>query len=337
VHNDLPLEEWLLFFRELGEANVMYLIFGGGEPLIRSDMPQLIEGAVAARMRFQILSNGTLLTDEIAAFITSTHYCHGFQISIDGAQPTSHEIFRGKGTFNRVIRGLEILNRHGIPVHARVTIHKGNVHELIDIARFLLVDLEIPSFSINSAVHMGKCRQNSSSIQLDNREYTLAMQTLLFLDQQYPGRIKAISGPLADVKRVLMVWNNFDAEEENLHGGGFLSGCHAAWDKIGVRADGIFVPCIQLSHIELGGINKDRLQHIWQTHQKLEQLRKRMHIPLTNFEECKDCPYISICTGNCPALAYTRFGELDRPSPDGCLRRLVYEYECIVKKLQLDQ
>ena len=60
---DLPLEEWLRFFGELNRCAVMNLTLAGGEPFIREDLKEFIDGIVKNRMRFSLLSNGTLITD----------------------------------------------------------------------------------------------------------------------------------------------------------------------------------------------------------------------------------------------------------------------------------
>jgi SynChlorMet cassette radical SAM/SPASM protein ScmE len=88
-----------------------------------------------------------------------------------------------------------------------------------------------------------------------------------------------------------------------------------------VRADGVMIPCNQMSHIKLGRINHDDLKEAWQSHPELERIRNRREIPLADFEFCKGCGYTRYCSGNCPALAYTTVGEENHPSPDACLRR----------------
>jgi SynChlorMet cassette radical SAM/SPASM protein ScmE len=106
---------------------------------------------------------------------------------------------------------------------------------------------------------------------------------------------------------------------------GYLSGCNGPMNQIAVRADGVMVPCGQMSHIELGRINKDDLEEVWQEHHEMKRLRERHKIPLKSFEFCDGCEYINYCTGNCPALAYTILGKDNHPSPDACLKRFLEE------------
>jgi SynChlorMet cassette radical SAM/SPASM protein ScmE len=322
-YRDLPTGEWLRFFDELGRCAIMDVTLQGGDPLIRKDLPQLIEGIIRNRMRFSILSNGTLIDDVIAAFLADTNRCNFVQISVDGSGPETHDACRGTGSFENAIRGIHILQRHKVLVAVRVTIHRHNVHDLEGIARLLLEDLGLDGFSTNAAGYLGACRQNANEVMLTTQDRQVAMETLLRLTERYNGRISAQAGPLAEGE----MWCQMEEARVNsdllFPSGGFLTACGCHNSKINVRADGVITPCCMLPHMELGRINRDSLAEVWQHHPDLNQLRQRHTIPLTAFEFCADCPYIPYCTGNCPGLAYNIMGEINHPSPDACLRRFL--------------
>jgi Fe-coproporphyrin III synthase len=324
-YRDLTTDEWLKFFAELGSLGVMNVTLAGGEPFIRDDLPVLLEGIVHNRMRFSLLSNGTLIDDGIAAFIAGTGRCEYVQVSVDGSCAETHDTCRGDGAFDGAVRGICILQRHGVNVAVRVTIHRHNVDDLEKIAHFLLEELGLPGFGTNSAGYLGTCRLNADDVMLTTAERQLAMATLLRLAEKYPDRISANAGPLAEGR----MWRRM--EEARAQGapafpnGGRLTACGCPGSKIAVRADGAIVPCNMLAHGELGRINQDSLAEIWQHSPALNQLRSRHTIPLTGFEFCAGCSYLPYCTGNCPGLAYTITGQVDHPSPDACLRRFLEE------------
>ena len=322
---ELPTEEWLEFFEELNRCAVTNVTLEGGEPFCRKDLGELIGGIVRNRMRFQILSNGTLTTDEMAAFLASTGRCDGVQVSIDGSIPETHDAFRGEGNFMRAVRGIKTLQKHQVPVSVRTTLHRENIKDLEGIARLLLDDVGLPVFSTNAATFMGLCRQNADRVQLTAHERSVAMETLMKLNRDYSGRILAAAGPLAHGKTWLEMERARREGKERIPGRGYLSGCGGVMNTIAVRADGIMVPCIQMSHIELGRIGRDDLAKVWQNHPELGKLRERRNAPLSDFEFCRGCDYINYCTGSCPALAYTILGEENHPSPDACLRRFLEE------------
>lgn len=323
VNQDLPKEEWVSFFEELGSLGIMDITLEGGEPFIRQDLPDIIEGIIQNRMRFTILSNGTLITGPMAAFLASTRRCNGVQISIDGASSTPHDAFRGEGNFNRALNGLSHLQRHQVPASVRVTIHRLNALELEETARFLLEEVGLHGFSTNAASYLGLCRQNTERVGLTVEERSLAMEALVRLNEKYHGRISGQAGPVAEAR----MWGEMVSAKrqglESLPGRGYLTGCGGVFAKIGIIADGTIVPCIQLSHMALGRINRDDLKAVWQGHPELLRLRRRREIPLSSFDFCKGCEFAPFCTGNCPALAYTITGEENHPSPDACLKRFL--------------
>jgi len=275
-------------------------------------------------MRFRILTNGTLITDEIAAFIASTGRCDTVQVSIDGSTPITHDAFRGEGNFARAMAGLAALKRHGVSASVRVTIHRKNVHDLEEIARLLIGEVGLSGFSTNSAGYLGLCRSNAEQVELTPEDRTVAMRTLLALNKRYNGRISAQAGPLAEATG----WARMERarlEEKPIPGRGFLSGCGGTRTTLGVRADGVIIPCAQLPHLEMGRIGEDDLRDVWQHHPILERLRERHTIPLTRFAFCDGCVYIPYCTGSCPALAYSIAGQDEHPAPDACLRLFLKE------------
>lgn len=322
-YRDLPTREWLEFFEELGRCAVMNVTLQGGEPFLRDDLESLIRGIAANRMRFTILTNGTLIDDRIAAFIAGTGRCTTVQVSVDGSCAETHDASRGPGAFARTVAGIKALQRNGAPVSCRVTVTRRNVDDLENTARFLLEELGLSAFGTNAAGYLGTCRTNARDMLLSVEERTRAMQTLTRLAEKYEGRISASAGPLAEARH----WRGMEearrARAPADSNGGRLTGCNCHANSMAVRADGAMVPCVMLAHLEMGRINRDPLERVWQDSPVLRRLRQRGSIPLDRFEFCGDCAYVPYCTGNCPALAYTLTGEIDHPSPNACLREFL--------------
>jgi Fe-coproporphyrin III synthase len=322
-YTNLPTDQWLQFFAELGSMAVMNVSLAGGEPFLRPDLKDLIEGIIQNKMRFCILSNGTLIDDHIAEYIARTHRCDYVQVSIDGASPDVHDSCRGKGSFVKAVRGIKTLQRHDVPVAVRVTLHHHNVRDIVNVASFLLDELGISSFGTNSAGYLGACRKNAGEVLLTNEDRQIAMHDLLNLSQKYAGRITASAGPLYEAK----YWREMEEARLNhdpaFSKGGYLTACGCPFNEISVRADGMINPCSMLAHMVLGRINRDSLQEVWLNNPELNRLRMRRSIPLNEFEFCRGCDYIPYCTGNCPGIAFTLTDDINHPSPDACLRKFL--------------
>lgn len=91
-------------------------------------------------MKFEntIQTNGTLLDDEWCQFFKENNFLIG--ISIDGPREL-HDSYRvdkgGQGTFKRVIRGLRLLQKHGVDYNVLTTINRTNAEYPLEIYRFL--------------------------------------------------------------------------------------------------------------------------------------------------------------------------------------------------------
>lgn len=319
-YRDLSTEVWLQFFQELGSLAVMSVCLAGGEPFIRHDLCELVRGIVNNRMRFSILSNGGLITDKLASFIKSTGRCDSIQISLDSFDPEEHDACRGRGSWDGAVRGIGILRKHGVPVSIRMTIHRYNFRNIDRTARFILEELDLPSFSTNSAGYIGRCRLNSNEVLLTAKENEHVMSSMLELIDRYDGRITAQAGPLANYRFWRRMENARIEKAPQFPNGGRLTGCGCTSNSLTVDADGSIIPCGMLAHTKLGVINQDSLAEVWLNHPQLTELRQRHNITLGSFEFCADCEYIPYCTGNCPSGAYEYLGKVNHPSPEGCLR-----------------
>lgn len=83
-------------------------------------------------------TNGTLLTDEWCEFFAENEYLIG--ISIDGPGHL-HDAYRvnkrGEGSFDKVMRGLRLLQKHGIEYNILTTVNRVNGDHPLEVYRFL--------------------------------------------------------------------------------------------------------------------------------------------------------------------------------------------------------
>ena len=331
-YTDLPTASWLNLFEELAACQVMSVTLQGGEPLLREDFLTLVDGVVANRMRFSVLTNGSLLTRQITEHLQKTGRCDQVQVSLDGSTAEVHESLRGKGTFAPALAAIRLLRDGDLPITVRVTIHPGNVDDLESVTRLLLDDLKIPAFSTNASSSLGSSSKYDATSLLGTTDRLKAMRKLARLEAAYPGRIQANAGPLAD-------WHMFHAMEEArrngtpISGRGRLAGCGCIFDRLAVRADGAIVPCVMLPQMVLGHIGADSLTDVWQKSKELHSMRERVSIPLSSFEQCRDCAWRESCTGNCPGTAVTLTGQVNHPCPETCLKRFHSEVTALGESL----
>ncbi|MDX9954817.1 MAG: radical SAM protein [Anaerolineae bacterium] len=321
---DLPTERWLAFFAELGGLAVQHVTLTGGEAFTRPDFWELVDGVIANKLRYGILSNGTLITEAtLAEFAKGKRRLrlNSIQVSMDGSRAEIHDASR-PNSFERALRGLRLLVEAQFPVTVRVTVNRRNLNDLEAIAKLLLEDVGLRSFSTNEAYSCGAATSNAESMLLTPREREQAMRTLAMLAERYEGRIGASAGPLAYAKEFQRIEEALARGETGFPGRGRLVGCGGMWSKLDILHDGTIVPCHNLSDLRLGVIGEDDFQQVWLTHPVMVALRQRREILLESLETCRGCLYQGFCTGGCPMGALDTYGDLNARNPMNCYRVL---------------
>ena len=83
-------------------------------------------------------TNGTLLNDEWCEFFKENNFLIG--ISLDGPRHL-HDVYRrdkqGQPTFDRVMQGLHLLQKHGVEYNILVTVNRVNADHPLEVYRFL--------------------------------------------------------------------------------------------------------------------------------------------------------------------------------------------------------
>lgn len=324
ARSNLPTERWLSFFEELGSLGVMTVTLTGGEVFTRPDLFELIDGIIANRMRYSLLSNGTMITEETLKQFEigkRRQRLDSIQISVDGSSAEVHDLSRPK-SFSRALRGLKLLKDAGFPVTVRVTINRHNVDDLENVARLLLEEVGLPSFSTNEAYVCGATDRTEGNIILTPPQREKAMKALMRLSEQYDQRISATAGPLIFARELKTVDELIEKGETLLPGRGKLSACSGVFSQLGVMHDGTIVPCGILSTLHLGSIGVDKLHDVWLHHPTMIALRNRREIPLNSLATCRDCSYQGFCTGGCPGGSVYLNGDFNTRSPMECFRVL---------------
>jgi SynChlorMet cassette radical SAM/SPASM protein ScmE len=323
TRTDLPTEQWLAFFTEMGELGVRRVCLSGGEIFVRKDIFTLIDGVVDNRMRYSILSNGTLITPEtIAAFGEGKRRLRldSIQVSIDGSCAAVHDLSRPHKSFDRAVRALRLLVEGKFPTTVRVTLNHHNINDLEKIASMLIDDIGLRGFSTNEAEAMGTARCNGQNIQLTEEERRHAMKTLTELNQRYGGRISAAAGPLARADMVREIEDQIARGEKGRRGRGTLCSCGGVFNKMAVLHDGTMVPCNMLPTLTMGVIGMHSLKDAWLHSPAINAVRYRRDIPLSALPECSGCRYTGFCAGGCPATVMAKTGRLIGIDPTSCFR-----------------
>jgi len=129
----LPTTKALNIIKQVSQLSLPILVLSGGEPLLREDIFELASYARACGLRVALATNGTLVTEEIAARIVASGV-RRVSISLDGADAATHDAFRGiPGAFELALQGFRHLRQRGMSVQINMTIARHNAHQLPEV------------------------------------------------------------------------------------------------------------------------------------------------------------------------------------------------------------
>ncbi len=143
--SDEMLETYIRSLIEAHRTPQVTVAWQGGEPTMMG--LAFYRKAMALQERYRkpgmtflntMQTNGTLLTDEWCEFLAEHDFLVG--ISIDGPREL-HDAFRvnkrGKGTFDDVMRGLRLLQKHGVEYNVLTTVNRVNGDHPLEVYAFL--------------------------------------------------------------------------------------------------------------------------------------------------------------------------------------------------------
>ncbi len=138
------LERYISQLIESHRTDTVTVAWQGGEPTLMG--VDFYRRAIALQEKYRrrgmtfentLQTNGTLLDDEWCEFFRENNFLIG--ISIDGPRKLhdTHRVDRaGKPTFDRVMRGLRLLQKHGVEYNILVTVNRTNADYPLEVYRF---------------------------------------------------------------------------------------------------------------------------------------------------------------------------------------------------------
>ena len=154
----LSLAEIKCILNEIAAENCLFVSFTGGEFFARRDALEIIQYAGNLRFVVDILSNGTLVNQDIAKTLAK-YPVRRVQISLYGARPETHDFITClQGSFQKTLKGIQYLKDAGVKVEIAFSLMKQNFQE-----RYLVKELAESMDCLISPSPVITARNNGSS------------------------------------------------------------------------------------------------------------------------------------------------------------------------------
>jgi radical SAM protein with 4Fe4S-binding SPASM domain len=295
--DELTGDEARLFIDQLAALSPgAMMVFSGGEPLLRPDLPDLVAYASGRGLLPVLGTNGVLLTDTVASKLADRGLA-GVGLSLDSLDPARHDAFRGvPGAWRKTVTALDACHHAGLSVQIHTTATGENYHEIPELIAWA-DDHAAVAFHLFFLVCTGRGEQLTD---ISPTQYEAALSYLLEAEKTYRGRmmIRARCAPY---------FLRF-AKSRNPEVATIAAGCLAGKTYLRVTPEGELTPCPYLPLV-VGSLKVDSLAGIWNQADVLQRLRD----PQLR-GRCGICEFDKLC-GGCRARAYASEGDLLAEDP----------------------
>jgi pyrroloquinoline quinone biosynthesis protein E len=140
--NELSTEDWLSVLSQARELGVLQVHMSGGEPLVRPDLPSLVEHASSLGCYVNLVTSGLGLTEERLTDLADRGLAH-VQLSVQGADAEIANKIAGVKAHLPKLAAARVVKKLGLPLTVNVVLHRANHHQvgaLIDLAENMGAD-----------------------------------------------------------------------------------------------------------------------------------------------------------------------------------------------------
>jgi PqqA peptide cyclase len=172
-NTELDTEQWIKVLREARELGAMQLGFSGGEPLLRTDLEDLIREARGLGYYSNLITSGVGMDEERVARFKEAGLDH-IQISFQASQEELNNFLGGTASFQHKLEMARAVKAQGYPMVLNIVLHRQNIDQIEDIIR-MTIDLKADFVELASTQYYGWSKLNLDAL-LPTREQLQAAE-----------------------------------------------------------------------------------------------------------------------------------------------------------------
>ena len=282
--DEISKEDLMRTLKEIDEkygAENVFLIITGGEPLVRKDVFEIIDYALGLGYHWGMTTNGILIDEKMVEKLKKSKI-ESISISLDGLKSTHESFRRVPGSFDKIMKALELLKGVETLQHLQVTTvaNKKNLLELEDLYK-LLLEKDIKEWRVMCIDPIGRADKND--------EILLDKDGLLYMfdfirDKRFEGKMDVTY----DCSHYLGL------EYENiLRDHPFLCGAGIFVASVLANGDICVCPNVRRKELVQGNIKTDSFVDVWEN--RFKEFRTKR---ITTNSKCKKCKSYKYCRGD---------------------------------------
>ncbi len=274
---ELSREEHFKLLDELAELGCLWLLYTGGEIFARKDFLEIYTYAKRKGFLITLFTNGTLIGEKTADYLRQWPP-FAIEITLYGRTKETYEALTGiPGSYERCLRGIELLRDRGLPLKLKTVPTTVNKHEVLAMRQFAEEELHL-EFKFDSLINPRiDCSQSPLAVRL-------APEEVVALDLHSP-KVAAEYRKLGEQEM------QHPPALENIE---TTYSCGGGMNSFAIDPYGHMSICV-LSHQETYDIRSGSVKDGWE--QFLLRVRTRAR---KSISKCVSCRLHSLCS-MCPA------------------------------------
>ncbi|MGC9319750.1 MAG: radical SAM protein, partial [Armatimonadota bacterium] len=290
----LDTDDWRRVLDRLWEVGVPYVIFTGGEPTLRPDLPAVVRHAEELGMICGLNTNGRRLAHRgLVAKLVAAGLDH-VQVTLQSHRREVHNRIVRAEAWEETVAGIRAALAAGLHCITNTTLLAGNAPEAGEIVDFL-AGLGLRTFAMNGIIHSGRGADHPDALSIEQL-------------RQVVERVR----DRAAARGMRFIWYTVTrhCELSPAEMGLGLRFCNAAEYSVCVEPSGEVLPC-QSYYQPAGNIVRDDWESIWESDLFTNIRLRREHPERSDLPpECHHCEHLRLCGGGCPLELAARRGEV---------------------------
>lgn len=285
----------------LGFPHPPIVVFTGGDPLERFDLPDIIKAAVSRGLVTAVAPSVTPKLTVSATKMWRDLGVHSISLSLDGVDAPTHDGFRGvRGTFDRTVTMAEAVVNQGTHLQINTAISPYTVHQVPQMAS-LVQFLGVSSWELFFVIPTGRARTVDA---LDAEQIERVLEWLAEFAPRQHFRVTVVGAPQ---------WTR--VRHQAVPGTGMRTIAREARGFAFIDHRGEVFPSGYLP-VSAGNVRSSAFSQIYLDSELFQNLRDAKRFR----GACGSCEYREVCGGS-RARAFALTGDVFASDP-GCPRTL---------------
>lgn len=308
-------KEWLSLGKLAREKGMLYLLLTGGEPFLRPDFKEIMQGLHKMGFVLSVNSNGTLINKETVEWLKETPPVR-INITMYGASDETYlELCGNPNGFSQVKEAIHLLKDAGISIKINCSATPSNIQDVPAIIDFCKKEQLI----ITPTAYMFPPLRRDESQAGKNHRFTPEEAGFYSarIDQWLNGNdlfLKKLEHQQLDGLVVDNTPDCTDTDGEGIH-------CRAGKCSFWITWDGRMLPCGMLPSHDVLNVFESGFDESWN---KAKEISAAIRLP----GKCAICQVKDKCKA-CAAMVYTESGHFDSIPEYRCKMTQEYLKGCL--------